>query len=179
MVPPSTTQTRARLEADLAALHAASFGWALACCRRDRAAAEDVLQQAYWKVLSGRATHDGRSTFRTWFFGVIRLTALEHAKRGGVLAWFRRRASPEELEEVPASSRPDPAVTSETARSVSEALASLPARQREVIHLTFYEGLTIAEAAEILRVSLGTARTHYERGKASMLAALAAKGVTP
>ena len=34
------------LEKELAALHAASFGWAMACCRRDRAEASDVLQSA-------------------------------------------------------------------------------------------------------------------------------------
>ena len=166
----------AALERELAALHAASFGWALACCRRDRELAEDVLQQAYWKVLSGRARHDGRATLKTWFFGVVRLTAREQ-QRATLLGWLRRREAPE-AEELAAPSRPDPAVASETARAVGAALAELPERQREVLHLTFYEGLTIAEAATIMGVSLGTARQHYERGKAGMHAALARRGVT-
>jgi RNA polymerase sigma-70 factor (ECF subfamily) len=64
---------RAELERELERLHGASWGWALACCGRDRGAAEDVLQSAYLKVLSGRARFDGRSAFRTWMFGVVRL----------------------------------------------------------------------------------------------------------
>jgi RNA polymerase sigma-70 factor (ECF subfamily) len=130
-------------------------------------------------VLSGRARHDGRSTFKTWFFGVVRLTAMEHGRGGGVLALFRRSVASSEPDDLAAPSRPDPAVASETARAVASALAELPERQREVLHLAFYEGLTIAEAAEVMGVSLGTARQHYERGKARMHATLERRGVRP
>lgn len=43
------------IENELASLHGSSFGWALACCGRRREDAEDVLSDAYAKVLSGRA----------------------------------------------------------------------------------------------------------------------------
>ncbi len=163
------------LERELAAMHAASWGWALACCRRDRDQAEDALQQAYVKALSGRARHDGRSSLKTWFFGVVRLTALEQ-RRFAAIGLLRRKDAPE-TEELQAASSPDPAVARETAEAVAACLSKLPERQREVLHLVFYEGLTIAEAALIMDVSLGTARQHYERGKANMLAALERRGV--
>jgi len=37
--------------------------------------------------------------------------------------------------------------------------------QREVMLMVFYHQLTIAESAEVLQISLGSARTHYDRGK--------------
>src|SRR6185312_12282842 len=82
---------RAELERELERLHAACWGWALACCARDRDAAEDTLQSAYLRILSGTARFDGRSSVRTWVFGVIRRTALEERRRGDVRA---RREQP-------------------------------------------------------------------------------------
>jgi RNA polymerase sigma-70 factor (ECF subfamily) len=161
--------SRTNLEQELERLHPAAFGWALACCEGDRVAAEDALQATYLKILDGRARFEGRSSLRTWVFGVLRWTAAEEDRRGG-----RRRWRPLSLvESWPATGsdrhRPDAELLrSEDSRRLREALDTLPARQRQVLHLVFYQDLTIAEAAEVLGVRLGTARTHYERGKAAL-----------
>ena len=153
------------LRTQLEALHPASFGWALHCCGRDRAEAEDVLQTAYVKVLDGRARYGGRAAFKTWLFAVIRRTAADQRRR----TWFRRlglaRYAEErslEAEPVLQDGAPEEA---ETARRFRGAFAKLPWRQREVLHLVFYQGLTIEAAGRVMGVSLGSARTHYERGK--------------
>src|SRR5450432_563035 len=69
------------LRLELKTLHRASFGWAMSCCRSQRQEAEDVLHSVYIKVLEGRARFDGRSSFRTWLFGVIHRTVQEHSRR--------------------------------------------------------------------------------------------------
>lgn len=149
---------------DLERLHEQSFGWALNCCGWDHHMAEDVLQTTYVKVLSGTARYSGKSTFRTWLFSVIRRTALEHARRARSRAEGMRRWGREVSR--PAIAEPGgQVVRDELAARVRAALSELPGRQREALHLVFYQGLTIAEAASVMEVSLGTARTHYERGK--------------
>ena len=161
------------MEQDLALLHEASFGWALACARRDAAVAEEVLQDVYFKVLDGRARFDRRSTLKTWLFGVIRMTALEH-RRWSLLRASRTRPEGRATVEVVDSRRgPDSEVSArQRAEQLSRALGRLAARQREVLHLVFYEDLSIAEAAVVMGVSLGAARQHYERGKHAIAAIL-------
>ena len=159
----------ADLTAELEHLHAAAFGWALSCCGWDRTSAEDVLQASYLKLLDGRARFDERSSFRTFVFGVIARTAREARRRAALRRWLPLAAlllGPEAVD-----GRPDPAAAlvraDETARLV-RALGRLSERQRQVLHLVFYEDLTIAEAAAVAGVAVGTARTHYERAKAAL-----------
>jgi DNA-directed RNA polymerase specialized sigma24 family protein len=73
--------TGEQLVPQIEGLHADAFGWALHCCRHDASLAEDVLQDAYVKLMQGRVRHDGSTRFKAWWFGVIRLTALEEVRR--------------------------------------------------------------------------------------------------
>ncbi len=161
------------LEARLAGLHVASFGWACSCCAWNEADAEDVLQDVYLKVISGKASFDGRSGFRTWLFGVIRYTALERRRRVRSLDAFRERLATEVAAEAETGVPPEDGTEEEDrARALRSALRSLAARQREVVHLVFYEGMTIGEAAEVMAISIGSARVHYDRAKKRLRALL-------
>jgi RNA polymerase sigma-70 factor (ECF subfamily) len=180
--------------AQLEALHPDSFGWALLCCDRDPEQAESTLQAVYLKVLSGKAVFEQKSSFKTWLFGVIKKTAAER-RRSRML----RRLRLVRLEDVieSAISRTAPSRSSAGQASVDDRaapdlgayrsemqalfrgeLASLPGRQREVLHLVFYQDLTLAEAAEVIGVSVGSARVHYDRGKKRLKARLIERGVT-
>src|SRR2546430_7234557 len=168
LIPDTTERAMSpeALERELDELDPAAFGWALACCAGDRAAAEDALQASYLKVLDGRARFDGRASVRTWMFSVVRYTAAELRRRAALRRWLPLTALG-----ATSDGRPDAVtelVRADGTRRLTEALATLPRRQREVLHLVFYQDLTIAEAALVAGVSLGTARTHYERGKAAL-----------
>ncbi len=160
------------LEASLEALHEASFGWARSCCDGDVDQAADVLQNTYVKVLTGSARFGGHSAFKTWLFGVIRFTALE-ARRGSK----RDLAIADLVEPDQVAQAADAALMEvEEGEALRGALTQLPARQQEVLHLVFYQEMTIAEAAVVMEVSLGSARTHYERGKQRLRELLSSDG---
>jgi RNA polymerase sigma factor (sigma-70 family) len=145
----------AELEQQIAALHPASFAWALACTRWNAAEAEEVLQSVYLSILEGRARFDGRSTFKTWLFAVRR-------------RWLEARA-PWRLLLGRHAEPVDPLTSRETGAGVRRALGMLPPRQREVLDLVFFHEMTVEQASEVMEVSIGTARTHYHRGKLRLL----------
>ena len=162
----------AAIREQLEALHGASFAWALACCADRSTEAEDVLQMTYLKILDGRVRFEGRAAFKTWLFGVIRMTAREQRRR----AWrgWLRSVHVDEAEKLHANETApdDAAARSEASERVRAACARLPERQREVMMLVFHQDLALDEAAVVMGVSPGSARKHYQRGKEHLRALL-------
>jgi len=165
--------TETVLHEELERLHPASFGWALWCCDRRRDEAEEVLQTTYLKILEGSAVFDGNSSLRTWLFAVIRRTALERRRRRWLRGqifdrWQASQPSPLPLPDPEAS-----ASIADSSRALLLSLAALSVRQRQLLHLVFYQDLSIEEASGVLNISVGTARTHFERGKRQLRKLLA------
>jgi len=153
------------IKSQLEQLHEESYGWTLNCCTGDSSCAEDVLQTVYLKILEGKARFDGKSTFKTWLFSVIRKTAADEHRRMMVRTlWFG--ASERNLELMAAPDDLDEIIEKEDMQArFQRALEELPRRQREVLQLVFYHDSSLADAAVIMGISIGSARTHYERGK--------------
>jgi RNA polymerase sigma-70 factor (ECF subfamily) len=127
--------------------------------------AEEVLQVTYLKIMTGKARYDERSSPKTWLFAVIRKTALEQRRRAWLDGRLFSRVFGGRSEPVDVANPESAAAGLETSRIVIAAMQRLSRRQREVLHLVFYQGLTIEESARVLGLSLGAARVHYERGK--------------
>lgn len=133
--------------------HRDAYLWARQCCSFEDELAKDVLQQAYLKILEGKAKLKEESKAKTWLFSIIRYTAIDELRKAGKLDSLDDSYDPiEHVEEV------DPT-------DYEAIIKLLPKMQCEVILMVFYHHMTIAESAETLQISLGTARTHYERGK--------------
>ena len=167
----------AQLREALEVHHPDAWGWALACCARHPVDAETVLQTAYLKILEGKARYGGSSSFRTWLFAVVRNTASDHRRR----EWRNRLRLTRHAESAPppaARSFEDDVYRSQVQSLFRRALDQLPRRQRETLQLVFYHDLSLAETAEVMSVTIGSARTHYERGKRQLRHLMAESGVT-
>lgn len=152
--------------------HSRNYGWSLACCAWQRDLAEDVLQEAYLRVLDGRAVFSGQSSHRTWFFAVIKRIAGEIHRTQTRRSILNLQLVPDEEGDAAsaplASEGPVAVQQSQAEAALQAALLQLSQRQREVLHLVFYSELTLEEAAQTLQISLGSVRTHYHRGKSQL-----------
>ena len=127
----------------------------------DRAAAEDVVQEAFcglyrrWHSLSdsGKALSYVRSSVINGCRTVLRR---------------RRRQSAGVAGEPPGESAESAALISEEHRQVLTAIRRLPARQREVLVLRFYLDLDEAEIAASMRISRGTVKSTTSRALAAL-----------
>lgn len=165
------------LRAQLERCHRESYGWARACCRQDPDEAENVLQAVYLKILEHKAVFDGRAAFQTWLFSVIRKTAAE-VRRRRILERLRLVGHWEtELRSAQPTSPEQAVYLSEVQTALRRGLARLPRRQCEVLQLVFYHDFSLAEAADVMGVSLGSARTHYDRGKKKLRAQMEGAGL--
>ena len=174
--------------AQLAELHDGAWQWAMSIVGADRASAEDVLQQVYLKIVEGRARYDGRSALKTWLYSVIRNTGASYARRrikdqmkianfsaeqkanGSSFDERSSEGSGEGSSEGPGIGAGEDAVVDDASRKqlVAQALFQLPTRQRDVLELTVYREFTLEQCASILGIRVGTVRTHYHRGKATL-----------
>ncbi len=131
------------------------------------------MQTVYLKILQGKAIYRGESKLQTWLFAVIRKTAASE-RRKQMLRSLITLGRPAEK----SSSEPELELEwSELQRRFRQALAGLPQRQRETLHLVFYQDLSVTEAAAVMNISIGSARRHYERGKKRLRQSLDREGV--
>ena len=166
------------IKKELESIHQQSFAWAYTCCQYQEQEACEVLQESYMKVFSQKVPFKGQSTIKTWFFGVIRYTALEHrnrfyTRRKALERWWKKTTSIEE-ENVSEEDKYDKQYLK---KFITQALDQLPQRQKEIIELVFYQDMSLTEAAEVMNVSLGSAKTHYDRAKKKMKEILEKKKV--
>lgn len=151
----------------LEAMHGQLFGWALSRCGYHDATAEDLMQQAYVEVLSGRARFSKKSTLKTFMFGIVQNLARSR---------FRRQNTRLRVIDAYAAEQDEVTAPNEdhgNLKQVWEAVESLPQRQRDITELVFVRDMTIEEASAVMGVSLGTGRVHYDRAKKSLAEKLA------
>jgi RNA polymerase sigma-70 factor, ECF subfamily len=133
---------------------------------REPAAAEDLFQQTWMRVIQHIRRFDAKRNFDAWLFAVARNIVIDYLRR-------RRPGSLEEpvdddltLSGLLATGAPGPldqVLRSEIIELVRRALESQPPVYREILSLRFVEEMKLEEIAEVLSVPLGTVKTRLAR----------------
>jgi RNA polymerase sigma-70 factor (ECF subfamily) len=151
----------------------------------DREEARDAAQEALVRAWAAIATYDPAQPFAPWVLRIARNHCVDVARRrlppgrtleldapgpgGGDPPELRDRAGPAD----------DRLATAQLAAAVEAAVASLPANQREVVHLFHVDHLSYKEIAAVMDVPMGTVMTWLHRARARLREALAARGELP
>lgn len=149
--------------------HKQSYIWALRCCFGRKDDAEEALQESYLKILDGKAIFNNRSDFKTWLFSVIRITVADF-RRKNILEALRRIEINELYNLLTVKTYKDTDLVNEEIifDRLEKSLSELSPKQELMLRLVFYHDFTIEQSADIMGISIGTARTHYERGKKNL-----------
>ena len=155
------------------------------------AVAEEVVQEAWLGVLRGLDGFEGRSSLRSWMFGILANCARSRGAREARSAPFSSFGSPEDDEPAVDPSRflgPDhprwpghwasppeqwaeeKLATKETVEFVRRAIESLPPAQKQVITLRDVEGWSSVETCEALGISEANQRVLLHRARSKVRA---------
>ena len=146
----------------------AAFSLAFRMCRQ-RALAEDVVQEAFLSLWRSGARYDrNRGSVRTWTLGIVHNRAIDALRRKTVRD--RGLTTEEGIEErIPARERTElEFARRDEAREIREALERLPQEQSRVIELAYFGGLTHVEIASMLEVPIGTIKGRMRLGLSKM-----------
>jgi RNA polymerase sigma-70 factor (ECF subfamily) len=126
---------------------------------RDRTAAEDVTSAAFERAYRKRSRFNPRKgSPRAWLFGIARNAALDELRRRGRQA----ELSSDPIDTASLASF-DEDERSELRMLLAEALGRLEARERELVALKFFAGLSNSEIARVLGTSESNAGTKLHR----------------
>ena len=145
--------------------------------RSDRDAADDLLSEIFLRAYAARRQYDPRcGNARPWLYGIARNVLREHLRRAGQAdecagALARLAVGHDPWPDVDA--RLDAAAR---LAGLRRALAALLPGDREVLLLVTWEGLTPAEAAAVLGIPQGTARSRLHRARTALRLSLAESG---
>lgn len=176
--PPLLDRILARDEsalADLYDLHGAGvYGLALRVVRSP-GDAEEVTQEVFLYVWEKARLFDARrGSMVTWLFTLARSRAIDRIRQ--FRSQERRRAGLRlevEADEGAPRRLPDSAAEEEqTRRGIRAALDGLPAEQRQVLELAYFEGLSQSEIAARQDTPLGTVKTRMRQGMLRLRASL-------
>lgn len=145
--------------------------------QRERAEADEVLQEVYLKVWNARSTFDAtRGGVEQWLARIARNSVIDSIRRRGRRPSEATAVADEDVYEQLACGRPGPlelAMHADRAHAIRRYLRDLGADQRQVLALAFWHDLSHDEIAKATGHPLGTIKSRIRRSLHQMRGALA------
>ncbi len=138
------------------------YSIALYFFKGDRAAASDVTQQVFLKLMTNIGQFRGDAGFSTWLYRLVANACMDSARARKSDAAFTGRFQMEPTA-APVSQEEEFA-RSQMADSVRTAVESLPPKLRLAVLLRYFEDLSYEQMAQALRCSMGTVASRLSRG---------------
>jgi len=128
--------------------------------------AEDLTQEVFLSLQARPNYQQKRGSFYSYLMMLTRSQAIDRLRKK--TSWWKRWQNmgkmTELAHEISFSLPLEKVSTDERAKRVNEALEQLSAKQRQVLELAYYEGLSHTQIAQRLNLPLGTVKTHCRRG---------------
>lgn len=147
---------------------------------RDRAQAEEVLQEVYvnvWRSAAGFHAEHGQPL--TWLVSIARNRAIDSLRRQQAQPQLQSASGGDDAEHDMIDDCADDALgpvelldRAADARALGACIGRLSAAQRQSVALAFYEGLSHAEVAQRMREPLGTVKSWLRRALIALKACL-------
>jgi len=142
---------------------------------RDETRAEEVTNDVMVEIWKSAGKFQGRSAVSTWIFSIARHRALNAVRRKTLpMTSIDDAPEPQDDREDPLAST-DQSTTGDLLRTAIEQLSK---EHREVIELTFFQGLNYREIATIVECPEGTVKTRMYHAKKQLGPLLTSMGVT-
>ena len=138
-------------------------------------ALDDAVQETFMVVHRKLGEFEGRSSLKTWIFGIIRKVVRDHRPKAG---W--KLASTEMLDRMAEPVEDGPlrsAANAEAGRRLARLLDKLDDQKREVFVLVDLEEMTVPEAAEAIGANLNTVYARLRAARRALGEALARERV--
>ena len=128
---------------------------------QDRQLSEDLVQEAFCRMLRFRASFKDGHTFQSWMYSIVRNLQMDH--------WRKKRfeAQWEEGWDAPSPAE-TPLEDKQEAELLHKALAMLPPSKREILVMARFQGLRHEQIAEIIGCETVAARVRLHRALASL-----------
>lgn len=130
----------------------------------DLSLAEEAVQDTFIKAYAHMDSFRGQASESTWLTRIAINTCKDMRRR----SWFRLRKASVPMDAIPEQGQADTCPDD----TVLQAVMALPPKDKQVILLRYYRGLSVAETAQALGISASCATSRLNRAKARLHTAL-------